>query len=115
MLKNLFLFNYFLTIYLMLRFARPILLHVVAKEIAPYGSKITCFFNLTANERKFIMAQCIGHDGHKWEIYQDRSNEWRWRRTATNGSIVGASSEGYVNKSDCESNARTNGMTCNPA
>lgn len=45
----------------------------------------------------------------KWEFYQDPSNKWRWRRTASNGSIVGASTQGYVNKSDCIENARRNG------
>lgn len=44
-----------------------------------------------------------------WEFYRDASNEWRWRRTASNGRIVGASSQGYSNKSDCEANARRNG------
>ncbi|WP_064769883.1 hypothetical protein [Escherichia coli] len=28
----------------------------------------------------------------KWEFYLDNSKEWRWRRTASNGRIVGASS-----------------------
>lgn len=27
----------------------------------------------------------------KWEFYKDNANEWRWRRTASNGRIVGAS------------------------
>ncbi|MEG2115603.1 MAG: DUF1508 domain-containing protein [Hafnia sp.] len=45
----------------------------------------------------------------KWDFYKDGSNEWRWRRTASNGRIVGASSQGYVNKSDCIDNARRNG------
>jgi uncharacterized protein YegP (UPF0339 family) len=53
-------------------------------------------------ERRFIMDD-------KWEIYQDKAGEWRWRRTASNGKIVGASTEGYKNKSDCEKNARRNG------
>ena len=47
----------------------------------------------------------------KWEFYQDKRGEWRWRRTAPNGVIVGASTEGYVNKSHCVSNARRNGYT----
>ena len=38
----------------------------------------------------------------KWEFYKDAKKQWRWRRTAPNGNIVGASSEGYVNKADCE-------------
>ena len=45
----------------------------------------------------------------KWQFYQDPSNKWRWRRVASNGAIVGASTQGYVNKSDCIENARRNG------
>ncbi len=41
----------------------------------------------------------------KLEIYQDKKGEWRWRRTASNGKIVGASSEGYSDKKSCEENA----------
>jgi len=44
-----------------------------------------------------------------WEIYKDKKNEWRWRRTASNGRIVGASTEGYINKGDCIANAVRNG------
>ncbi|WP_445721826.1 YegP family protein [Flavobacterium sp.] len=45
----------------------------------------------------------------KWEFYKDASDEWRWRRIAINGKIVGASSQGYVNKLDCINNAIRNG------
>jgi len=45
----------------------------------------------------------------KWEFYKDTQDQWRWRRTASNGNIVGAATEGYVNKADCEGNARRNG------
>jgi uncharacterized protein YegP (UPF0339 family) len=58
---------------------------------------------------------CTDANNHKWEVYEDNAGEWRWRRTAANGEIVGASSEGYVNKSDCIANARLNGMTCTPS
>lgn len=47
----------------------------------------------------------------KWEFYQESNGDWRWRRKAPNGEIVGASTEGYRNKSDCEANARRNGWT----
>lgn len=47
----------------------------------------------------------------KWEFYQDSQNEWRWRRTAPNGKIVGASSQGYVTKADCVENALRNGYS----
>lgn len=45
----------------------------------------------------------------KWKIYKDSEGKWRWNRTAPNGNIVGASSQGYVNKADCEANATRNG------
>jgi uncharacterized protein YegP (UPF0339 family) len=45
----------------------------------------------------------------KWEFYKDAENQWRWRRTAPNGNIIGASTEGYINKGDCAGNARRNG------
>lgn len=45
----------------------------------------------------------------KWEFYKDGSDLWRWRRTAPNGLIVGASSQGYKHKSDCEDNAQRDG------
>lgn len=41
----------------------------------------------------------------KWEIYQDNKKEWRWRRTASNGKIVGRSTEGYKKEADCIKNA----------
>lgn len=34
----------------------------------------------------------------KTTLYQDSNNKWRWRRTAPNGEIVGASTQGYANK-----------------
>ena len=46
-----------------------------------------------------------------WAIYQDDRRDWRWRRTAPNGNIVGASTEGYRNRQDCVDNARRHGYT----
>lgn len=48
-------------------------------------------------------------DNDKWEFYLDAVGKWRWRRIASNGRVVGASTEGYENKSDCIANARRNG------
>ena len=45
----------------------------------------------------------------KTEYYQDKKGEWRWRKISSNGRIIGASSEGYVAKNDCQKNARRNG------
>lgn len=42
------------------------------------------------------------------DIYKDRRGEFRWRRLAANGKIVGASSEGYRTRKDCEANASRN-------
>ena len=57
---------------------------------------------------------CTATNGDKWEVYKDTASDWRWRRTASNGRIVGAATEGYTNKSDCVANAKRNGMTCTP-
>jgi uncharacterized protein YegP (UPF0339 family) len=50
-------------------------------------------------------------DGHndQWTFYRDRSGDWRWRRKARNGRIVGASTEGYRKAADAIANARRNG------
>jgi uncharacterized protein YegP (UPF0339 family) len=45
----------------------------------------------------------------KWEFYRDKRGEHRWRRKASNGRIIGASSEGYNKKSDAEANAERQG------
>lgn len=50
----------------------------------------------------------------KWEIYQDKRGEYRWRRKASNGNIVGASCEGYVKRADAKANAQRHGMDGNP-
>ncbi len=42
------------------------------------------------------------------EIYKNE-DEWRWRITATNGKIIGASTEGYKNKIDCIKNMKSVG------
>lgn len=53
----------------------------------------------------------------KWEFYKDNNGEWRWRKTAHNGNIVGASSEGYKNQADATDNAQHYGYNgkFNPA
>jgi len=58
------------------------------------------------------MSKCVGTDGDTWELYKDSAGKWRWRRTASNGRIVGASTEGYVNRSECIRNAQRNGCHC---
>jgi len=45
-----------------------------------------------------------------WEIYQDPKAEWRWRRTAKNGNIVGASTQGYKQRGPCIANAARAGF-----
>jgi uncharacterized protein YegP (UPF0339 family) len=42
------------------------------------------------------------------DIYKDKRGEFRWRRTSSNGEIVGASSESYKSRKDCEANANRN-------
>ena len=50
----------------------------------------------------------------RWEFYTDRKGEHRWRRTASNGRKVGASSEGYKNKGMARANAERHGYNGNP-
>lgn len=59
------------------------------------------------------MSTCKGRNGDTWEITGSGTN-WRWRRTASNGRIVGASTESYASKAHCIENARRNGMDCTP-
>lgn len=62
-----------------------------------------------------VIDTCIDGNGDRWEFYKDSSGEWRWRRQAANGLIIGAASEGYADKADCIADARSNGMDCTPA
>jgi len=41
---------------------------------------------------------------YKFEIYKDPKSEWRWRMTAKNGKIVGASSEAFKTKAGAARN-----------
>ncbi len=60
------------------------------------------------------MESCRDSIGDTWEVYKDKADEWRWKRKASNGQIVGAASEGYKNKSDCIANAKRHSMDCDP-
>jgi uncharacterized protein YegP (UPF0339 family) len=44
----------------------------------------------------------VASDKLKFEVYEDNKKEYRWRLKAANGQVIGASSEGYKAKSDCE-------------
>lgn len=52
----------------------------------------------------------MGEDGveklDRLEVYQDAAGAWRWRVVASNGKIVGASSEGYRAAADAFANAK---------
>lgn len=37
---------------------------------------------------------------YKFEYYEDKSGDWRWRVKHQNGNILAVSSEGYKNKQD---------------
>jgi uncharacterized protein YegP (UPF0339 family) len=48
-----------------------------------------------------------------FEVYQDESDEWRWRLKAGNSEIIATSSEGYVSKNDCDAGVALV-RSCNP-
>jgi uncharacterized protein len=37
-----------------------------------------------------------------FEIYKDKSDQFRWRLKASNGKIIADGAEGYVAKTDCQ-------------
>lgn len=41
-------------------------------------------------------------DKLKFEVYEDKSKESRWRLKSTNGQVIATSSQGYKEKADCE-------------
>ena len=36
-----------------------------------------------------------------FEVYQDKSGEYRWRLKASNGQVIASSGEGYSSKRSC--------------
>lgn len=51
----------------------------------------------------------MSHENDTWEFYQDDSDEYRWRRTASNGQIVGAANESFSSEDAAADNARLQG------
>jgi len=41
-----------------------------------------------------------------FSMYKDKAGKWRWRLESDNGRITGSSSQGYIDKADCETNAK---------
>lgn len=80
---------------------------IVGAASEGYKSKGDCEAN--ARRHGYEGAKESAWEKDKWEFYQDKAGEWRWRRTASNGEIVGAACEGYKAKSDCTANAQRNG------
>lgn len=50
-----------------------------------------------------------GYLADNWQFYRDSSGLWRWRRSASNGKIVGASHQGYPKRSAAVENALRHG------
>lgn len=45
----------------------------------------------------------------KWELYQDSSHHWRWRRRDLDEQIVGSSHTGFKTRQECVENAQRHG------
>jgi uncharacterized protein YegP (UPF0339 family) len=78
---------------------------------------LTCLVSLPAPEGTMGLVKnedqgviFMADTGRKWEIYQDKGGKWRWRCFASNGKLVGSSSQGYKTKEDCAANAKSFGM-----
>lgn len=85
------------------------------RRIAPNGETVGCSTEGYVNKSDCVSnAEHYGYNGTfnnagKWEFFPDTAKEWRWRHTAVNGKIIGASSEGYKAKEDCVKNAERHG------
>jgi len=49
-----------------------------------------------------LIQEGVTKDTVKFEFYEDKAKEHRWRAKAANGQIIGVSSEGYKAKADAE-------------
>ncbi len=38
----------------------------------------------------------------RFEVYQDKAQQWRWRGIAANGEKIADSGEGYISKANAE-------------
>ncbi len=60
-----------------------------------------------------IMANTTANEDTITIYKSDKDSKWYWnRKCKDNGDIVGASSQGYHNKSDCEDNAERQFIKC---
>lgn len=50
------------------------------------------------------IAKATAANEDRVRFYKDAGGEWRWQRRATNGEIIGASTEGYTKLSAARAN-----------
>lgn len=59
---------------------------------------------------------CMTENGDRWLVYKDCVDNWRWWKSSPSGVSLGKGSrEGYTDKAGCVSDARQNGMDCEPS
>jgi uncharacterized protein YegP (UPF0339 family) len=46
----------------------------------------------------------MAQDDDRFEVYQDRRGQWRWRRLGHDGTLIGAACEGYASREEAEAN-----------
>lgn len=59
-------------------------------------------FAAKADARKSVDRIVNNLAKQKFEVYEDKGKEYRWRLKASNGQVVAASSGAYESKADCE-------------
>lgn len=77
---------------------------IIRGEICAGRHNIISFITAAQSGRAIMAGSINSGADDKWVF----RGEWRWRRTAPNGNIVGASTQGYVNRSDAVVNAQRN-------
>lgn len=69
---------------------------VMATSGQGYKAKASC------KEGVLRIKKDADSDKLKFEVYEDKKMEFRWRLKAANGQIIAASSDGYAAKANCE-------------
>jgi uncharacterized protein YegP (UPF0339 family) len=59
-------------------------------------------YSAKADCRKGVERMMTSLDKEKFEVYEDKGKDFRWRLKASNGQIVAASSGGYPTMADCD-------------
>lgn len=74
--------------------------NIIADSSEGYSSKAGAERAIERMQSNSPGADVLDYGTEHFEVYTDRSGEWRWRFVSTNGNILADSGEGYSSRSD---------------